>query len=169
MSFGQNILHLDSTASINLLVAMNAANLPGRLLPNLISDACIGPLNTMIPLTFLTSALVFLWIGSSTHTSLLLVACFYGFAAAGVQSLYTTTIFSLAGSDRSKVGIRMGMVFAVIGFACLTGAPLGGQLVVKDKGQYLYAQIFAGTSIAVGGCMFLAARLAKSGWAAMRV
>lgn len=63
----------------------------------------------------------------------------------------------------------MAMVFAVIGVACLTGAPVGGALIDAKNGNYLYAQLFAGCSILVGGMFLLAARLVKSGWSPGRV
>lgn len=155
---------MSPTASLNLLVAMNAANLLGRLIPNLISDACIGPINTLIPTTFLSSILIYLWTGVTTQSSLFLVGCLYGFATGGIQSLYTSTIFSFAGPDRAKMAIRVGLVYAVIGVAALTGTPLGGQLIVRNDGKYVYAEFFAGTVIALGGFLFLAARFAKRGW-----
>lgn len=168
VTFGEAVLHLNPTQSVNLLIAMNASNLPGRFIPNLISDACIGPLNTIIPSTFFAGMMIFLWIGSATHASLLVVACFYGFAAAGLQGLYIATIYSFC-PDPSKVGIRIAMVYLVIGVACLTGAPLGGVLIRENHGGYLYAQLFAGCTILLGAILLLAARLVKSGWAPSRV
>ncbi|MCJ1471440.1 hypothetical protein MMC13_000079 [Lambiella insularis] len=167
-TFGQSILHLSSTSSINLLIAMNAANLPGRFLPALISDACIGPLNTIIPSTFLAAMQIFFWVGVSSHSALLVVACLYGFSAAGLQSLYSATIYSFS-PDPSKVGVRMAMVFAAIGLACLTGAPIGGAPIQRDNGGYLYAQFFAGGSLALGAGFLLAARVCKGGWLPIRV
>ncbi|MCJ1383824.1 hypothetical protein MMC17_006938 [Xylographa soralifera] len=167
-TFGEAVLLLSPSDSTSLLIAMNAANLPGRFLPALISDACIGPLNTIVPATFLAAMQIFIWIGSTTHNSLLVVACLYGFSAAGLQSLYSATIFSFA-PDATKVGIRMAMVFVVIGVACLTGAPIGGALIASDAGGYFYAQLFAGCSILLGAMLLLAARVVKSGWLPQRV
>lgn len=175
VSYARSVLNMSPTNAINLLVAMNASNLIGRFLPNYISDACIGPLNTIIPSTFFSALMLFLWIGAATPTSLYLIASMYGFAAAGLQSLYTTTIFSFIGNDRTRAASRMALVFVVIGIACLTGAPVGGALVarrdadVDDQTRYLYAQIFAGTSMMVGGGLLFAARVVKSGMAARRV
>jgi predicted MFS family arabinose efflux permease len=162
-SYGEAVLHLSPSDSITLLVAMNAANLPGRFLPNLISDSCIGPLNTIIPSTFLAATQIFAWISTSSRSSLLVVACFYGFAVAGLQGLYNAAIFSFS-SDPRTLGIRMAMVFVVIGLGCLTGAPVGGALIDVDSGQYLYAQLFAGCTLLFGALLLLAARLVKSGW-----
>jgi predicted MFS family arabinose efflux permease len=38
--YGQDVIGLDNNASIDLLVAMSTANLIGRVLPALLSDAC---------------------------------------------------------------------------------------------------------------------------------
>lgn len=155
--------------SVNLLVVMNASNLAGRFIPNLISDACIGPMNTLIPSSILASLFIFSWIGVTTETALYIVACFYGFFAAGIQSLYVTTIFSFSGTDRNKISIRMALVFVLVSIASLTGTPLGAHLVTTNHGDYLTAQLFSGVTIALGSLFFLLARLAKQGCAASRV
>ncbi|KAJ9203497.1 hypothetical protein DTO164E3_2419 [Paecilomyces variotii] len=169
VAFGQDILHMTSIKSVSLLVAMNASNFVGRFIPNIISDACIGPMNTLIPASVLSSIFIFTWVGANTETALYIVACFYGFFSAGIQSLYVTTIFSFSGTDRKKLSLRMALVFVLISLASLTGAPLGGHLVTTNDGKYLTAQLFAGVNIALGALFFLLARLAKQGCAAMRV
>ena len=150
--------------SLNLLIAMNSANLLGRFIPSVLSDACIGPINTVIPSAFLSSAVIFLWLGSSTPLALFMIACFYGFVAAGVQGLYPSSVLSFTSSNRAKISSRLGFVFAVIGIGSLTGAPLGGLLISLGDGEYFYAELFAGSTIALGGLLFVAARLAKAGW-----
>jgi hypothetical protein len=67
------------------------------------------------------------------------LACFYGFSAAGIQNLYAAKIYGFVGPDVSQRGSRMGFVFALIGIACLTGSRLGGWLIKLDDGKYLYA------------------------------
>ncbi|KAL8627374.1 hypothetical protein Q9189_006929 [Teloschistes chrysophthalmus] len=62
VTYAQTTLHLSPAEATNLLILMNAANLPGRFIPPLISDACLGPINTLIPCTFLTALLLFLWL-----------------------------------------------------------------------------------------------------------
>ena len=58
----------------------------------------------------------------------------------------------------------MGMVFTVVSFACLSGPPLGGALLEKRGGGYLYAQMFAASALSCGCLTLLAARLVKTGW-----
>lgn len=193
VTFASEVLHLSNTSSTNLLIFMLAANLPGRFLPALLSDRCIGPLNTIIPAAFLSSAVIWLWAASSAHpnqASLTAIACFYGFVSAGVQVLYAPTVYSFCldpaapgsvdGDGEAapqlvlhKMGIRAGGIFSCIGLACLIGTPIGGALISYrvDRGSdqpFLGAQIFAGVCLLVGGGFLLASRVLKVGWAAKR-
>lgn len=99
-TYASTALHLSDTASTNLLIYMLLANLPGRFLPALISDRCIGPLNTLIPSALLSSAVLWLWTASSGSGSgpssgaLTVIACFYGFVSAGVQVLYAPATYT---------------------------------------------------------------------------
>lgn len=177
VTYGQTRLHLAPTPAITLLILMNAAGLPGRLFPSFISDTCLGPFNTLIPCAFLASACLVFWIGCTTHTSVIMLAVLYGFAAGGVQSLYSACIFELAtpkegldgAAGEAKLRVRLALVYAAIGFAVLTGSPVGGGLIVRMEGRFLGAQIFAGGSVFIGACLLVAARFAREGWAAAKV
>ncbi|KDB21309.1 hypothetical protein H109_06755 [Trichophyton interdigitale MR816] len=162
--FGQDVLNMTSQMSLNLLIAMNTCNMLGRLIPGIISDACLGPLNTVIPFVFVSATFIFSWIGVDSVTSIYLTGCFYGFAAAAIQSLYLPTVFSFMGSSRNNSPSRVGLVFILIALATLTGAPIGGRLVTLGKGSYLYAQLFAGISLTLATALFIAARYVKHGW-----
>ncbi|GAB7328615.1 hypothetical protein MBLNU13_g00555t1 [Cladosporium sp. NU13] len=126
VSFGATVLHLSDTAATNLLIFMLIANLPGRFVPAIISDKCIGPLNTIIPAAFLSSAVIWLWAVISAHpnqASLTIVACFYGFVSAGVQVLYAPTVYTFCLEASSvegeaaqlatdKMGVKAGGIFS---------------------------------------------------------
>jgi MFS family permease len=105
VSYASAVLELSDTAATNLLIFMLAANLPGRLLPGIISDRCIGPLNTLLPSLVLSAACIGLWVSlpeeragmngkSGVTGALTVVACFYGFVSAGIQALYAPIIHS---------------------------------------------------------------------------
>jgi predicted MFS family arabinose efflux permease len=187
-SFAYTVLHMSPTASSNLLIFMLAANLPGRFVPALISDRCIGPLNTMIPSIFLSSAVIWLWAASEEQKGSFLVvrACFYGFVSAGVQVLYAPVVYSfclgpaviLGEGDgvelgMERVGVKAGGIFTCIGLACFVGLPVGGALIDYRTRRgldqpYWGAQSWAGAWLLVGGCLLLGSRVARSGWAARR-
>ncbi|KAK1075679.1 hypothetical protein LTR74_000087 [Friedmanniomyces endolithicus] len=151
VSFASTELKLSDDASINLLIYMLAANLPGRFLPALISDKCIGPLNTILPSIFLSAGCIALWmaLGDSGNERgpLTVVACFYGFVSAGIQVLYAPTVYTFCldsapksdfpptTSEREatqiatdRMGTKAGVIFSTIGLACLIGTPIGGAL-----------------------------------------
>lgn len=148
---------------------MNATNLPGRLLPPLVSDRLLGPVNTIIPCIFLTAIFLFVWIGASSHTAILVVACFYGFFSGSVQGLYNPVIWQFPGDNNLKMGVRVAFVFWWISIAALTGTPIGGAIIKHENGGYLGAQLFAALTVMSGGCLLVAARYAKAGWQYVKV
>ena len=140
----------------------NGVGLVGRMLPAYFSDRYFGPLNTIIPFAFITSLLLYCWIAVADRGGLIAFSIIYGLSAAGIQALFPATLASLT-TDMKKVGVRTGMVFSVVSFGVLTGPPLAGALITRDGGNYLYAQVFAGTSLMVGGLLLVAARVASMG------
>lgn len=56
----------------------------------------------------------------------------------------------------------MAVVFLAISLAGLTGPPLGGRLIDwAGDGGYVYAQVFAGAAMMLGGVVLLCARVAR--------
>lgn len=148
---------------------MNATNLPGRLLPPLLSDRSLGPVNTIIPCIFLTALFLFIWIGATSHIAITVVACFYGFGSGAVQGLYNPAIWNFPAADPAKGRVRVAFVFFWISIAALTGTPIGGTLIKHEHGGYLHAQLFAAITVLVGGCLMVAARVAKVGWGIVKL
>ena len=167
-SFGHDILGATQAEGVNNLLIMNGVGIAGRLLPAYLADRYFGPLNSLIPFAFVCGLLLYCWAAVTSKAGLVAFAVIYGLFASGIQSLFPATLASLT-SDLKKAGVRMGMVFSVVSFACLTGPPLAGALIQRRKGSYLYAQMFAG-SVMMGGCMTLvASRVSKKGWRKAKV
>ncbi|KAK3724501.1 hypothetical protein LTR37_001125 [Vermiconidia calcicola] len=138
--YARSQIGLSYRDSINMLITIVAAGVPGRLIPNYIADTA-GALNSIIPFAFLNSLMALIWIGISTRSGLFVFAAFYGFGAGGIQSLYPPALSSLT-TDLSKAGVRMGMGFSIAAFAAVSGPPLGGALIQqRSNGDYLYAQM----------------------------
>lgn len=139
-----------------------------------------------MPSVLLSSAIIWLWAASGDRKeSLIVIACFYGFASAGIQVLYAPTVytFCLEPSKSTsttetklavdRIGLKAGVVFSAIGVGCLIGLPIGGALISyrTDRGMsqpYLGAQIFAGVCLLFGGLLLLSSRVVKAGWSATR-
>jgi len=138
-AYGRTHLGMSYQHSTNLLLTMVGIGFIFRVLPNYFADR-VGPLNTILPFAFLCGIMMYAWIGVRSPGGLYTFATLYGAGSAGIQSMYPATLSSLT-SDLSKAGVRMGMSFSIVSFACLTGAPLAGALIESQGGDYLYAQM----------------------------
>ena len=140
---------------------LNASSTVGRILPSFFADR-VGPLNVLIPCTFITGILAFSWIAVHDVSGLVIFAVFYGFFSGTFVSLPPSAIATLS-PDLKSVGTRMGMAFCVAGFGLLTGTPIGGALLDLKDMNFLRAQIFCGVTVVVGAVALLSARIAKVG------
>lgn len=83
---------------------------------------------------------------------------------AAAQGMLPPSLASLT-HDLSKMGVRLGMVFSVLGFALLIGNPFAGWLISgPGNGEYVYAQVFAAGTMLVGAVLLSVARWYVTGW-----
>lgn len=122
-----------------------------------------GALNTVTPVLFATAIVSYTWLAVDNISGFYVFTVFYGFISAGFQCLLPTTVASLT-PELNKVGTRLGMFFACISFAALTGPPIGGALQDADGGSYMAPQVWAAVSMTVCACLVLTARVLKAGW-----
>ncbi|KAJ6188833.1 hypothetical protein N7519_003741 [Penicillium mononematosum] len=160
-AFARDILGLTFSDSDNLIIVTNGAGIVGRLIPAYLADLKYGPLNTIIPLTLAASVMMFCCAAVHSTVGLYVFAVLYGIFSNGVQGLWPSTLSSLT-PDLSKTGVRMGMGFTIVSFACLTGPPLGGALIVRADG-YIGAQIWGGLAFLLGALILVSARVIKTG------
>ncbi|KAL9050142.1 MAG: hypothetical protein Q9162_006813 [Coniocarpon cinnabarinum] len=139
VTFGQDRLGLSYENGIDLLIIMNGVGFAGRVFLATVADRYIGPMNTLIPTTAICCLLTYCWAAVQQQAGLYAFACVYGLFAAGIQGLWPATLANLT-TDLTKMGTRLGMGSTIVSVAILTGSPLGGALVSKDNGGYLYAQ-----------------------------
>jgi predicted MFS family arabinose efflux permease len=159
-SYGQEILGVSEETSFTLLLLINAVGIPGRVVPNYLSDRYFGALNVQIPFVFASGILLFAWIAVRQASSYYVWVAFYGFFGGGSQSLFQAASSSF-NNDPEKIGVRIGMVCTVVSFACLSGAPIAGKLLDAMDGSYLAAQIFNGVVMLIGSAFLLASKLAQ--------
>lgn len=146
--------------SLDLLLLLNVAGGPGRLIPNYLADR-FGVLNILVPASFAAFFLIYVWAGVSSQTGLWVWTAFYGFAGGSIQGLFPAGLSSLT-DDPTKQGTRIGMIFTIVSFAALTGSPIGGALVQAMDGKYVGAQAFAGSSCVLGMILIASSRFAKA-------
>ncbi|RPA95459.1 MFS general substrate transporter, partial [Choiromyces venosus 120613-1] len=88
-SYSRDILHPHQQTSFNNLVIMNGVGFFGRVIPNYFADhQRIGPMNLLIPMSFMAVILSLVWIRISSYGGIIGWVCFYGFFAVGIQSLF---------------------------------------------------------------------------------
>lgn len=161
--FATDVIGISTSTSLEVLLIFNAVGLPGRVIPALLADRLIGPLNTLILVSFICGALVYIWISVTSYSGLLGFVVVYGFFDAAVQGIFLSALSSLT-EDLSKMGTRVGMVLSIVAFCTLTGAPIAGAILDRDHGSFLGVQIFGGTLMLAGTAILVLARVMKTGW-----
>lgn len=160
--FALDILGAPQTTSFDLLLVLNGLGLPGRLIPALLSDRYLGPVNVLIVSSIVAALLLFCWIAVDSIGALYAWDALYGFTAGSIQALTLASASSFT-PDMSKVGSRVGLAFVVLGISSLTGPAIGGALISINHHIYLPAQLFAGVIMAAGSVVLVLARIAQTG------
>ncbi|KZF26343.1 MFS general substrate transporter [Xylona heveae TC161] len=156
--FSHDQIHVSSANSLTILLVLNAVGIPGRLIPGYLADRYFGKLMTIAPLGIAAAIVLYCWAGVSTLPGLIPYVCIYGSLGAGTQGLMPSTIASLT-TDPRKMGVRLGMALSFMGIAALVSQPIAGALIKANNGNYLYAQMFAGSLMMVGSLFYFAAAL----------
>jgi len=161
--YATNIIGVSSSASLTILLIINGVGLPGRVIPALIADRLLGPLNTLIILAILCALLSYIWLAVSTYNGLIAFAVIYGLINSGVQGIFMSAMTSLT-KDLSRIGTRAGMVLSIVAFSTLTGAPIAGAIIDADKGSFVGVQVYGGTMMLIGTAILIMARESQTGW-----
>ena len=143
-----------------LLPILNAASVPGRILPNFLADR-VGPLNMLTPCAAITGILAFCWIGIHNLPGIIVFAILYGFFSGGFVSMPPVAVVTLTPDPRT-LGTRMGQCFFFSAFGLLCGTPVSGA-IYKSTGSFLGVQLFSGITIFLTGCLLVCARIAAKG------
>ncbi|OJD28972.1 mfs monocarboxylate transporter [Diplodia corticola] len=156
-TFGRNVIHISEAQSLTLLMILNGVGIPGRLIPAYVADRRFGSFTTLLPFVGGAAVMLFGWIGVRSEGAFYAFVILYGICSNAVQTLFPSALSQLT-TDLSKMASRVGMVFTVGSFACLTGPPIAGALIDVGEGDYLYAQLFGGCSVVLGLAFLSAAR-----------
>ena len=121
-----------------LLPILNAASIFGRIIPGIIADR-FGRFNVMIVTTAFSAIMVLaLWLPSSGNAPIIVFCALYGFSTGAFVSLGPALIAQI--SPIKEIGVRSGTFFLCVSVGGLTGNPIGGALVSRDHGNFLYLQ-----------------------------
>lgn len=159
-TFARGTIHL--TESLDLVIVLNGVGVIGRMVPNIIAHHFTGVTNMIIFCNFVCAVCIYCWIAIDNTAGLYVWSVVYGLFAGAAQALFPTMATHQT-TDTSKVGTRTGMIFTIVSFFSLTAPAIEGAIIQTSGGSYLGAQLFAGTSIAVGVCFLSLVRWVKVG------
>lgn len=143
-----------------LLSIITTGSIFGRIIPNLFATI-IGPFNIVCACTIICGALMFALIDLSNLGGVITVALLYGFFSGAFVSLPPTCFVKLS-PDRSLIGTRMGMGYAVMMIGNLIGSPVAGAILQQRGFNSMW--IFAGVMSIAGGLGMLLSRNFQGGW-----
>ena len=156
-SFAVEAIGLPFSEATNFLIIINGAGIPARLVPGLIADK-YGALNTIIPISWTLIIVTWCWIAVHSTAGLYAWVVIYGMNVSALQCLIPPITASLT-PDMRMIGTRLGMVFSLMGFAGLSGPPIGGAIQSAMGGRYLGSQIWAASSSMICACVLTVAMI----------
>ncbi|KAI8974843.1 MFS general substrate transporter [Trametes punicea] len=134
---------IGNNLSFYLVSIANAGSLLGRLGGGMLADR-FGPLNVLIPGTFITGIMTYVWPFSRNKGSLVAVAVLYGISSGVYIALLAQPAARMG--KITEVGVRVGMVWTIMSFGALAGPPISG--TIRDNtGSFKNVGYFAGSCI----------------------
>lgn len=146
-----------SPVTIYLISILNAATIPGRIVPSVIADR-VGSLDTYAVVCAFSSASIFYWTSVTNAAGNIAFAVLYGFFSGGVLSL-AQVVLAVITPDLGRLGTRLGMVSIIKGVGSLVGPPISGAIVNGTGGRYLGVQLFAAFGLMVTAVVSVAMRV----------
>ncbi|RPD65718.1 MFS general substrate transporter [Lentinus tigrinus ALCF2SS1-7] len=135
---------------------LNGASLFGRTIPNFLADVW-GPFNVIIPMTAISGCLIFAMFGATSDGALIAFAILYGFFSGGFISLIAPCAASFS-VDVGEVGTRIGVICFIVGFALLTGNPIGGALLKSPHYEWQNPILFSSITVLAGAATLVLSR-----------
>ncbi|KAF2015820.1 MFS general substrate transporter, partial [Aaosphaeria arxii CBS 175.79] len=161
-SFARDKLDMSYNASLNLVMIINGAGVPGRIIPGYLADRFTGVINMFILCLMSNLVVSWSWLAIDSIPSYYAYVTIYGILIASFQGLFPSTVAAYS-NDITKTGTRLGMAFTVIGFSALVGGPISGALL-RAGGGYVAPICWSSASQTVGIGLIVAARVRKHGW-----
>ncbi|KAI0154992.1 putative monocarboxylate permease [Xylariaceae sp. FL1272] len=144
-------------AAVYLLIVISGVGIPVRPILGYAADRYFGALPTLVVSATSLGILLYAWIAVHNVSGLYVWSVFYGLATGATQGIFVGGLASLT-TDPSKMGTRFGMVCSVLAFASLAGPPFAGWLLQMGHGDFMRAQIWAGTVTIASGLFICAAK-----------
>ncbi|KAJ5788389.1 hypothetical protein N7457_003379 [Penicillium paradoxum] len=164
LSFYAEANHLTSSSLAFYLVPIfNAASVFGRTIPNKLADR-FGPFNLLIPATMSSGILMLCMMAVHSKASVIVMAALSGFMSGALIGLPPMCLAILT-TDKSKLGTRVGMGYAIIALGVLASGPSSGAILRNSGGSLDWQSlwIFGGVPTCASALGYAAIRVAKYG------
>ncbi|RYP63328.1 hypothetical protein DL769_007000 [Monosporascus sp. CRB-8-3] len=148
------------TLASYLLVIINAASLLGRLIPGYYADQ-VGTINVQTAVAFSSTVLTFCLLAIRAAAALVVFSVLYGFMAGAFMGLPAAAVVSLS-SDKSKIGTRLGMTLAFVGFGILVSNPIAGA-ILGDGENWVGLTVWCAALLAASVGSLVVSRILKVG------
>ena len=136
---------------------MNAASLPGRVIPGYIA-VIVGPFNILALSMLFAAVVIYAGMALSSGSGVFAWAACYGFVNGALVSLQGACVGQVC-KDFRTMGTMLGMSSAVGSIATLTGTPIAGAILTAENGVFNGALIFGGTVLLGGFALIMAVKL----------
>ncbi|KAG0648897.1 Riboflavin transporter MCH5 [Hyphodiscus hymeniophilus] len=145
-----------------LLIAINASSIFGRIIPGFFSDK-LGRFNTMIFITSLMAISVLgIWLPvGNTKPGILTFAILFGFASGSGINLVPVCIGQLCRTE--EYGKYYATCNTVVSIGLLIGIPTAGEIIKRSGGAYWGLIVFVGMSYVCGMIPLAVARIMAVG------
>ncbi|KAI8966819.1 MFS general substrate transporter [Daldinia sp. FL1419] len=153
-SFARQVIGLSDLESINFVLITNAVAIPARPLFGLIADRYDASIETYGLNCVTLGIMAFCWIGVHTRGGMYAFSVAMGFVNGAAQGIFSSAISRFI-TDPSKMGTWIGMTFGICGVATLAGPPTMGAIIDASGSKYIWAQIWVGLTIFMGGSIVL--------------
>lgn len=161
--FAQDQNITDTKMAFYIVPIFNAASCFGRTIPNAVSDKT-GTLNLIAPGATVVGILMFCMLAVKHEAAIIVIAVLGGFFS-GVFIALPPVCFVALTKDKSKIGTRIGMGFAMIGLGVLIGGPGGGGVLGSaDPLNWTGLWIFGGVTTVAAGLIYGVLRVSHAGF-----
>ncbi|KAK5997601.1 MFS-type transporter dbaD [Cladobotryum mycophilum] len=161
--FGQDHGWMSPKLALYLVPILNSASAVGRVLPNWLADR-FGAVNVVVPGSLLIGVVLLCNLAVHSSAGVICTSLFFGFLS-GIFVATPPLLFMLLTNDKSKLGSRMGLAYAMLGLSVLLGGPGAGGVLQHDKSRndWNAAWGFAGALPLAAFLVFSALRVWQGG------
>jgi len=134
----------------------NAASVVGRVLPNFLADK-FGVFNMLIAASTGSGVIILCWLPATNTAGVIVFSILFGFFSGAYVSL-TPGCFAALSSHVGEMGFRLGVAWAIIAFAALTGTPISGALLGDKVFTWWKPTVWSGVVTLAGSVLLVIAR-----------